>query len=79
MISFSMFTTVFTTALIRRYDQQQFFNTLNVRNGKCKLEDWRFLQTRTKGRVVDFETRFIDAVRLFATNEKVNEWEHETE
>ena len=56
-------------------NQQQFINTLlNVRNGKCTLEDWRFLQTRTKGRVVDFETRFIDALRLFASNEKVNEF-----
>ena len=76
-----MFTKVITLTEERRQvvavedvNQQQFINTLlNVRNGKCTLEDWRFLQTRTKGRVVDFETRFIDALRLFASNEKVNE------
>ena len=56
-------------------NQQQFIDTLlNVRNGKCTLEDWRFLQTRTKGRIANFEIRFIDALRLFATNDKVNEY-----
>jgi len=79
---YRLFTKVITLTEVRRQvvavgdvNQQQFINTLlNVRNGKCILEDWRFLQTRTKGRIVDFETRFSDALHLFATNEKVNEF-----
>ena len=56
-------------------DQQRFVDILSeMREGICSLESWNFLQTRTPENITDFEERFEEAVRLFSTNEKVDEY-----
>ncbi|MFO0089655.1 MAG: ATP-dependent RecD-like DNA helicase, partial [bacterium] len=57
------------------FEQQRFVDILSeLREGRCSLEDWQFLQKRNPESIPDFEVRYADAVRLFSTNEKVDEY-----